>query len=1228
MSEQFSDLTAGLQKPITQIEDGSYFDIVIRDLDPDTLYSAKFAWDYEDNEKTNSEFSDVFIFETDEVPEIDKPEFRTEDLGYAEGLLIIKWSGKTYLGQSYGDNLKHIEIHLAPSADVYSVHGEFLTAGEKTIAKEPDTYSVKLRAVSKNNKFSAFSNVQTVVAKAQPPLDVTNVIPSFLPDETYEVKFTHDPNVARNKYLLEYRIDLSGDGGAPKPFQVIPNYSAINNVQVFRLSFSEAEALYGVAPNEFSGTIYTWDKYLNKASSAGVQIPSITRSTSLQIPDFQLIGLEMAYKVIYDEQTNKSFKLIEVEEYKSTDLTPGNFQVVARGIENPIVVPAEPPVGRYVRLKTYSKSGLSPGYTVTKFVQPKDSGGTDGTPPADVDVTNVSWSGDNLVITFTPPAEDIGVTARAYLTYNSEVRYFDFPIIGTSSQSVTIYGSQMYGRWGEYPSSFTYGKMTSIDTFNQESSGDVFTSFLTSLTKVNPLGSIIPDINVVGVENGYEVTGVSVPSSAYSIKIYASKTAGFTPSSNNLVYSGILPAFIIDTTYTPTYIRVKYETITGQSSLFSVEKTVTSLSVAQLSLLEFPIGLGTEGTIWSGPLQDNDNDGEPDKDSNGHLIPDQNGARAFFNRRGFFIYDDLNALTTQIIGDGTLYNNPYAGTGGAINENKLTFITKSAQIANWRVSTDRIENDLITPNGDTYTGMSGSGDFAFWAGASISGNVNSLAKFQVTHAGKVTARNIDILGGKLRVGAENDTDAPFLVDSSGNLKASKANITGEIEAQSGKITGKLEITSRTVTVNGSPVTYDGYIIVGNSNDSGARVALKKTGIRAYSSTSTSDSDYSTAIHADATGAGNTFYTNAAIIGDWIVNSSSISKDATDGTITLSSTNTKIEVQGKGSFSGYTAGISAPTARSGDNIIFYAGANGRSTDSPFYVTLDGTIKANKGAIAGWDISTNQISKGDVALVTTSTASTQPAFWAGAKPSTEGATEFDRPFYITYGGKLKASNAEITGKIQATEGYFGSATNGWKISGNTIVSKSSTNPIILNAETDTITGGTIQTNQLQLSNGDYINSDGQFKLGDEKFIYTKTYNAQNQVTGTLLQLLNTDFYLGSTSSQNYLKTDGSFSLGNGKISGNNSGININGGEVTFELTGTLETDDNGFAGDRMVGLNSSNKLTQTRRLVHNGQRDITNANISGWSGNSGTFTSGSLSVSVKGGDLIMVGDAPLS
>jgi hypothetical protein len=138
-------------------DDKDYIDVVLTDLNLDTEYKMQFAWVYED--KTISDYSDVFTVTTLAEAAFNKPEFLETDLSSDLNALIIKWSGLDYLGEPYPENLDRVDIYIKGGSfgNDYVVAGFFKEAGKKTIIAQTGTYYVKLQAVSKKKTLSPFS---------------------------------------------------------------------------------------------------------------------------------------------------------------------------------------------------------------------------------------------------------------------------------------------------------------------------------------------------------------------------------------------------------------------------------------------------------------------------------------------------------------------------------------------------------------------------------------------------------------------------------------------------------------------------------------------------------------------------------------------------------------------------------------------------------------------------------------------------------------------------------------------------------------------------------------------------------------------------------------------------------------------------------------------------------------------------------------------------------------
>lgn len=163
---------------------------------------------------------------------------------------------------------------------------------------------------------------------------------------------------------------------------------------------------------------------------------------------------------------------------------------------------------------------------------------------------------------------------------------------------------------------------------------------------------------------------------------------------------------------------------------------------------------------------------------------------------------------------------------------------------------------------------------------------------------------------------------------------------------------------------------------------------------------------------------------------------------------------------------------------GNSQAFWAGSLAMD-DAPFHVSYDGSLYASKANIAGEITATSgKIGKYriDDYLITGSGSTCTGmggthAFWAGSDSSN------DAPFRVGYDGKLYASDANISGIINSTDGSIG----GWKIEKNKIYSKS--------------TDGLKQTS---------LNSDSQ-KI---EFKLTRSASTESDESSSFLNISNSD------------------------------------------------------------------------------------------------------------------------
>ena len=455
-------------------------------------------------------------------------------------------------------------------------------------------------------------------------------------------------------------------------------------------------------------------------------------------------------------------------------------------------------------------------------------------------------------------------------------------------------------------------------------------SFFYFVTRANPLSAIYPTVGtpntnspsgifrVTAISNGY-VVDFDLPEGATRLEVYEKSSAWtVVPTDDTLmVYSGLSPATVITPNYTKRYVIVRFYDQYDNTSYYSMEKTgqtsgveITPINVGTLSLISNPIKIQTDGSIFAGA-------------GNSTTYP-----QVFFNKDGLFAYDTGGTRTTQIVND--------AISGGP------TFITTSAQIANWTITSNKIENTLYgVGTNKNYAGLSANGTYAFWAGSPVAGG-DATSKFSVTHTGIVTMRDVHIVGNpgdgtntSLAIGG-SDESAPFRVTTSGAMTATSANITGSITVnQQSYFNANVNVAAGSYLIS----TGTGTVKVGAEG----LLALN-------ASAAPTTKIYSSPISVAGT-SGISLWSSKALFGPnessgWLIDSGVIKSNY----ITLDSANQEIKIVS--STSNSTNGILLKAGTDSDYAIQVGKLTGLTTSNAyFYVTHAGSLFASNATIAG-------------------------------------------------------------------------------------------------------------------------------------------------------------------------------------------------------------------------------------------------------------------------------------
>lgn len=465
----------------------------------------------------------------------------------------------------------------------------------------------------------------------------------------------------------------------------------------------------------------------------------------------------------------------------------------------------------------------------------------------------------------------------------------------------------------------------------------------------------------------------------------------------------------------------------------------------------------------------------------------------------------------------------YISTDGSGNLTVSGSITAtSGSIGGFLISSDRLSSSVSTSQ---YVAVSGSGDYAFWAGNATAsaapfwvkndgtskvtgiqiGNVGGFtitssalwggtspniigldptnatysifagatastgagAKFWVTNSGSIYATAASFNGSIINSGSltgtsnnsgslvggailvPNTTTPLFKVDSSGNMTASNAYLSGSIVSNSGSIGGwQINTGSLTSGTGASAVglTTGNYAIyAGNATASAAPFSVTNTGVL-----TATGANISGTLNATTGSIGGFAITGSALYGGSSGSITGLNPYNASATIFAGSTssagdNAKFWVSNSGSvfataasMSGpvlstavMTGTISASTANfqlsnsgsiTGGNITIPATGTPKFTvDSSGNMvaqsaSITGFISASSGSVGGWSITTGSLTSGTTASTVGLTTGTY-AIYAG------NATASLAPFSVTNTGVLNASNANISGSISATSGSIG-------------------------------------------------------------------------------------------------------------------------------------------------------------------------------------------------------------
>lgn len=1021
---------------------------------------------------------------------------------------------------------------------------------------------------SGTSEFSDRFNFRTPGPRRTCPINVVAVWNDATADlkVSWEKPFLED-NVTRDNRIKLFQLTLTAAGEEP----IFIPFAAKSGVNEYSYTLSQANNMAnfgGVFQTTITGKItsiygdgssddcpFVIPVYIDPVCVSATATPTV-------------ISADSGIIVSWQDAATKLGTYRETRVYVSETASPYNWVLRYTGF-GPASITLYTLNTVYVKLNHLSDSGCQSVDSAIVEAKAYDQIVFDDLPPDPVINPLAAWNVRDLDVSFTMPAINLPSYVKVHLTSGTKTRSFEYPVsaAASASTSVKITRTRLIESFGESPSSFSSGYVTDLDIYRNENTTQVSISNIATQVKPNPLLDKITVISVTPTANGYIVSSNFDPS-ATGISIYQS-------SSENGTYSLVgssksSPVAIYDDLNAGTQVWVKglWNCEDGVATL-SIAHAVTPIDVGALSLIENPIKIATDGSIFAGNLDDITGD------------PVLAKARMVINKRGLFLYDDNDANglnpTTQIIGkwDDTNTISP------------ATFITQKAKIADWIISTGKIENtgNAIANVGavaGTFTGLSPNGTYSFWAGAGVAGgysvDANQDAKFSVTKEGYVKAKDLHITGGTIKVGSN------FEVNTNGLVKAIDAELSGTIKASSG-ILGSMDIGG-TIKVNGVDTAVAGQLRVTVPGTTGGKIEV---------------GTLSSASLGATVGAG-IQVTNTT-------NGVYAQLDPVNGIIAK-----------KGSIGGWT--IDATSINNGENIGFYntttssdiaiwAGGNRTGTPGPNFsityggslvakeATLSGSIEARSGYFGLYDATSKKITSGWKI-----NGKFLEAFIDG---SSTVKVKLDGLQGTVAGGNIVGSNV-----------FFWNPTNWYQ----TYDSSVSPDPNGWNPETGAGSGNP--------GNIDYISSSGNFRLANGNLTYNGTdfkvktdLVASNVFLGSTKSFSN-DYMLGkSTTIGDTTKPTGAFSLGGGMIVYNGTSLTFNptGRPISeFKMYLKAVSNGDGTAGDAtLVQDADSGELTLGRAFFYAGNNypdGATNRNqLANGDQGSGAFSVGDIILSRK-------------
>ena len=557
----------------------------------------------------------------------------------------------------------------------------------------------------------------------------------------------------------------------------------------------------------------------------------------------------------------------------------------------------------YVKVNHLSYSdcqGLDSSIKTAKIFDPQTF---DREPPNEVTINTVTWSGEDLVISYTMPATNppdrFKISLTNSLTPSTTAIFPSEPVASSGTHSLKIPYSDLL-------LSFGYSKLTSSYT-GLFQSRDVAGNFTTGVAFTTPAigcqGTGVPAVitDAFGISAGYTAMWTA-PTWAIATELYARDEGS---QQTTLVYSGPSPAIkgteLDASPFAKKIIKIRHVGKFGCYSDFSTEKTVSPID--SIAFDDNPPT--NDFTLGSATVSD-----------------DSNGLFSFDKKVLFTWTENTDADTAgyrirfRAAGSSSSYT--YMSVPGKTKTSSYLYGLKGGQTYEIAVSTFDIYGNTNETAWRTYPNVAAPVSTSLIAGAAITAGDMKLG-YGIGGSGDQKGLYIAPDNYWYVTGNTNTSNSAFFTVGGENDKmvwnGANLSVTGRINANSGNFTGSVDVGSSTVP--GQLRVYAGankFEVGQLKNSSGA--FINEYGIQGTNSSGQ-------LFQLDTV---NGIITNKGRIGGWTIDTEKLERGSV----------------------GVYAGMS-----SGSNFSFWAGSpsSGGSTAAKFYVKPDGKVKAEDITITG-------------------------------------------------------------------------------------------------------------------------------------------------------------------------------------------------------------------------------------------------------------------------------------